>query len=168
MSRAVVVIVAAVLAAGCIGPYNPVPDDGVSHPVIDASGKPIGSLVASYHPQGWTLRLKAKGLSPGFHGVHLHEVGRCQPPGFASAGAHLNPTGKQHGMDNPLGEHVGDLDNLLVPDNGAVEQGWTFTWKDRPWPNGLSLVIHANPDDNKTDPSGNSGERIACGVIFAG
>ena len=111
-------------------------------------------------------------LTPGFHGLHIHAVGLCEPPEFTSAGAHLNPSNKQHGRLNPAGPHVGDLPNLVVAASG--EGGIDVTTKAftlSPSPvtllgdKGTSLVVHANADDEKTDPTGNSGGRIACGVI---
>jgi Cu-Zn family superoxide dismutase len=116
--------------------------------------------------------LDAKGLTPGLHGVHIHAVGKCDPPDFNSAGPHFNPTGKQHGALNPQGAHAGDLPNINVGADGngrletATEQitlgtGTTSLWD----ADGSSLVVHAAPDDFKTDPTGNSGGRVACGVI---
>jgi Cu-Zn family superoxide dismutase len=112
------------------------------------------------------------GLSPGIHGVHLHEKGDCTRPTFASAGEHYNPQGQHHGLNNPAGPHAGDLPNLVVGKDG---QGQMSVTTDRvtlsPGPttlftsNGTSLVIHAGTDDQMSDPSGNSGGRIACGVI---
>jgi superoxide dismutase, Cu-Zn family len=112
-----------------------------------------------------------KGLSPGEHGIHIHEAGNCTAP-FKSAGDHYNPLGKHHGLNNSKGAHAGDLPNLVVNKNG---EGNLDTTSDRitltPGPttlftkNGTSLVIHSGPDDQVSDPSGNSGNRIACGVI---
>ena len=100
--------------------------------------------------------------------MHLHQTGRCEAPGFASAGPHWNPTGKQHGSENPQGAHMGDLQNVTVEPDGslsaevAVPGGAASPMLDA---NGAALVIHADPDDYKTDPSGNSGARIACAVL---
>jgi Cu-Zn family superoxide dismutase len=110
-------------------------------------------------------------LPPGGHGLHIHAVGRCDPPDFTSAGGHFNPGGKQHGRSNPAGPHSGDLPNLVVAASG--EAGLDITTKAitlGPGPNSIlaqptALVVHANPDDDRTDPTGNSGGRIACGVI---
>ena len=119
----------------------------------------------------------ARGISPGQHGTHVHEVGHCDggtDPPFVSAGGHFNPQGRQHGLRNPNGPHAGDLPNLWVSRAGV---GYLYYVTDRftlsPGPaslfdeDGSALVIHANPDDQVTDPTGNSGGRIACGVIEA-
>lgn len=99
--------------------------------------------------------------------MHLHEVGLCDPPAFAGAGAHWNPAGRKHGHQNPEGTHAGDLGNLTVKANGKgsaevlIAKGTMG-----PAPSGLAIVIHAKRDDEKTDPSGDSGDRIACGAVF--
>lgn len=115
-----------------------------------------------------------KGISPGEHGIHIHEKDNCTPP-FKSAGEHYNPLGKHHGLKNPKGAHAGDLPNLVVNKTG---EGYLDMTSDRitltPGPttlftkNGTSLIIHSGPDDQVSDPSGNSGDRIACGVIKPG
>jgi Cu-Zn family superoxide dismutase len=110
------------------------------------------------------------GLKPGNHGFHVHTVGRCDPPAFESAGPHWNPTNKQHGRQNPAGWHTGDLANLAAAAEGVAQVHQTLegaTLHDLLDGDGSALVVHADPDDNKTDPSGNSGARIACGVIHA-
>jgi superoxide dismutase, Cu-Zn family len=120
---------------------------------------------------GIEVRVQAAGLAPGHYGVHLHAVGRCDGPDFASAGAHWNPTARQHGRLNPEGHHLGDLDNLDIDESGAgrVEfriVGGAITGAQGLFDaDGAAVVIHANPDDYLTDPSGNSGARIACGVL---
>ena len=111
------------------------------------------------------------GLSPGAHGVHLHTTGSCTAPDFASAGAHLNPGGHQHGTSNPAGPHLGDLPNITVGSagTGTVSATLSGTREDvlaRLFDaDGTAVVVHANADDYRTDPSGNSGGRIACGVL---
>jgi Cu-Zn family superoxide dismutase len=119
------------------------------------------------------IHLEAKGLPPGVHGFHIHQTGKCEPPSFTSAGDHLNPTHKQHGFYNPKGFHAGDLPNIQVAADGTVRadvESKNVTLK-KGEPNsllrkgGTSLVIHEKADDYVTDPSGNSGSRIACGVI---
>jgi superoxide dismutase, Cu-Zn family len=120
---------------------------------------------------GIEVRVQAAGLAPGHYGVHLHAVGRCEGPDFASAGAHWNPTARQHGRLNPQGPHLGDLDNLDVDESGAGRLEFRIVGGAISGPQGLfdadgvAVVIHANPDDYRTDPSGNSGARIACGVL---
>ena len=117
------------------------------------------------------VNVHVKGISPGAHGIHIHAVGSCSPT-FADAGGHHNPLGHQHGLDNPLGAHAGDLPVLIVNEEGvghlnAITDLATLS----PGPVGIfdadgsALVIHANPDDQVTDPTGNSGGRIACGAI---
>ena len=129
-------------------------------PLIGANGRRVGSASLS----GRSMTIEASGLTPGLHGLHLHAVGRCDPPDFATAGPHWNPTNRKHGSENPEGAHLGDLPNLSVGANG----GATLTFA---VPTGLvdadgaALVIHASPDDYQTDPSGNSGTRIACAAF---
>ncbi|MEA3035375.1 MAG: superoxide dismutase, Cu-Zn family [Sphingomonadales bacterium] len=119
------------------------------------------------------IRLEAAGLAPGIYGAHVHAVGRCDPPAFASAGPHWNPTARQHGKDNPKGMHMGDLPNLVVGADGrgryeyAIADGTLAgaaadALLDA---DGAAVVIHAQADDYRTDPSGNSGARIACGIL---
>jgi Cu-Zn family superoxide dismutase len=113
------------------------------------------------------LELEVRGLSPGLHGLHVHQVGRCLPPDFASAGGHYNPFGKRHGRLNPAGPHLGDLPNLVVDDSGTGRAVLTLAGA-APAPagaEGLALVIHAEPDDEVTDPAGNAGRRIACAEL---
>jgi len=123
-------------------------------------------------PDGVHILAQVQGLPPGEHGIHLHAVGKCDPPDFATAGGHFNPAGKQHGLRNPAGSHAGDLPNLEVAADGRgglnhVNRQVTLAPGPRSLlgPDGTALVIHANPDDAVTDPSGNSGGRIACGII---
>ena len=120
---------------------------------------------------GIQVRVQAAGLAAGHYGVHVHAVGRCEGPDFASAGPHWNPSGRQHGKLNPEGHHLGDLDNLDVDESGAgrlefwIETGTISGAEGLFDADNAALVIHAGPDDYRTDPSGNSGARIACGVL---
>jgi len=141
--------------------------------LLNAKGAPVGSAEFTEKANGVQLDLKVSGLPPGLHGFHIHAVGRCEAPDFTSAGAHFNPEGKQHGWDNPMGHHLGDLQNLDVRPDGTAKVRVLIpdaTMGEGPkslfHEGGTSLVIHAKPDDGKTDPSGNSGPRIACGVII--
>jgi Cu-Zn family superoxide dismutase len=143
--------------------------------VRDANGALIGTATFAPGGDGVTVTARFQGLPPGPHGIHVHMTGACDPPDFMSAGAHFNPANKQHGLENPLGAHVGDLPNLEVTADGSASfsgvlhgaslgSGNTSVLKS----GGTALVIHADMDDEMTDPSGNSGARIACGVIVAG
>lgn len=141
--------------------------------LIDVNGQKTGEAVLTQMSKGVHIRVEAFNLTPGKHGFHIHESGSCETPDFKSAGEHFNPTNKQHGFENPKGPHAGDLPNLSVNTDGTVvaemvaknvtlEEGQQNSLIR---PGGTSLVIHANADDYKTDPSGNSGDRIACGRI---
>lgn len=140
--------------------------------ITDSKGEEIGTAKLEQTTSGVKISLKASHLPPGVHGLHIHAAGKCEAPDFKTAGGHFNPENKKHGMKNPAGPHAGDLPNLDVGANGkasfsAVDS--RVTLGDGPnslfQPGGTSLVIHAQPDDEMTDPSGNSGARIACGVI---
>jgi len=141
--------------------------------LLNTKGAPVGTATFSEKSNGVQLDLKVSNLPPGLHGFHIHAVGKCEAPDFASAGPHLNPEGKQHGWDNPLGHHLGDLQNLNVGPDGKANvrvlvpgvtlgEGANSLFHE----GGTALVIHAKPDDGKTDPAGNAGARIACGVIM--
>ena len=138
----------------------------------NAQGEQSGSPTLTEGDDGVAIRLKVAKLTPGPHGLHIHAVGKCEPPDFRSAGSHFNPRVKQHGLKNPEGSHAGDLPNLLVAPDGSAEA-------EVPAPNitlgagpqdllvtaGTALIIHAGRDDEMTDPDGKAGARIACGVI---
>jgi Cu-Zn family superoxide dismutase len=141
--------------------------------LINAKGEPIGKALITEMADGVHIGIEASKLTPGKHGFHIHQTGKCDPPDFKTAGEHLNPGGKQHGFENPKGPHDGDLLNLEAgPDGTAkgefVDNRVTLA-KGKPnsllKDGGTSLVIHQDPDDYKTDPAGNSGARVACGVI---
>jgi Cu-Zn family superoxide dismutase len=163
--------VAAVLAGCASVPSDKAPLSAEAV-LKDKDGKQVGVATLIETPEGVRVAVTGYRLPPGGHGLHVHAVGRCDPPEFTTAGAHFNPTNKQHGRMNPAGPHAGDLPNLDVKASG--EAGLDITTKAftlSPGPNSLlgdkgsSIVVHANPDDDKTDPTGNSGGRIACGVI---
>jgi len=136
-----------------------------------ANGAPAGTAVITAAGDKLTITVAVAGLAPGLHGTHLHMVGKCEAPGFTTAGGHLNPTSHQHGTQNPAGPHFGDLPNLSIDTNGAgtFTADLTATRAEAEAAlfdaDGTAIVIHAGPDDYKTDPSGNSGGRIACGVL---
>src|SRR5438309_1735717 len=138
----------------------------------DAQANVVGTATLSELPGGVRVTLRVNGLKPGEHGFHIHAVGKCESPDFTSAGAHFNPHGKQHGLANPDGPHAGDFPNLTVGADGTgsldtidslvtLKEGLNSLFRS----GGTSLIIHAGPDDEKTDPAGNSGARVACGVI---
>ena len=144
----------------------------VTHWQMDAGGKAIGTVEMSEDASGLTLKVTAAGLPAGTHGVHLHEKGMCEGPKFESAGAHWNPMTKQHGRDNPMGAHLGDLANMDATDGAEATSTYQVagvtmvgTGNALADADGTSLVVHAKADDYKTDPSGNSGDRIACAVL---
>lgn len=136
-----------------------------------SNGAPAGTVQVTRAGDRLTLNAALVGLPAGQHGMHLHMVGRCDGPDFASAGGHVNPAGHQHGTQNPAGSHLGDLPNVTINSYGAgaVSAELSGTSADLLAAlfdgDGTAVVVHAAPDDYRTDPSGNSGARIACGVL---
>lgn len=137
-------------------------------------GAPRGKAWIANHDGHWVLKIEASGVAPGAHGAHLHTVGKCDAPDFSSAGGHLNPHARMHGTANPQGPHLGDLPNLIAGTDGkgSITAHLTGTAAELTAAlfdaDGTAVVIHAGPDDNRTDPSGNSGGRVACGVLTRG
>ena len=160
-----------VLAGGCAALSSPSAENVASAELKDATGQVVGTAKLNQLNQGVRIVLAMRGMAPGAHGVHVHQVGQCEPP-FTSAGGHFNPDGKKHGALNPQGPHAGDLPNITInPDGTGRLEAISDAISLGPGPtslfdaDGSALVVHAGPDDFKTDPAGNSGARVACGVI---
>jgi Cu-Zn family superoxide dismutase len=138
--------------------------------IRDAAGRSLGTLTLTEGAQGVTLSGRLVGLPPGPHAIHIHGTGRCEPP-FETAGAHWNPMNRQHGTQNPQGPHFGDLPNLAVATDSTVTVQATTPGGTLRGSNGLfdvdtaAVVVHVQADDYRTDPAGNAGDRIACGVV---
>jgi Cu-Zn family superoxide dismutase len=160
-------------AAGLVGcttlddaPLDPVGEARLTY----ANGLPAGTATLLNDARGLRIAVSATGMTPGAHGFHLHTTGKCEAPGFTSAGGHLNPDNRRHGTMAAGGAHLGDLPNLQIGSNGVGSTteavpggggalGAIFDG------DGTAVVIHASPDDYRTDPTGNAGDRVACGVL---
>ncbi|BAI96076.1 MULTISPECIES: superoxide dismutase family protein [Sphingobium] len=171
----------AAMASGCAtGSSATAPVGDAAAPVAHAKllagdGSSRGEATVTQAADGLHVLVRGQGLTPGMHAVHVHTAGSCAPPDFASAGGHWNPTGHKHGKDNPAGMHMGDMPNMIAGADGAGEMeyvipGGTVSSGTTPLldGDGAAVVIHAQADDNKTDPAGNAGGRVACGVLSAG
>jgi len=142
--------------------------------IIDGQGQTKGKATLVQQKDGIHVEVKGVGLPPGVHAVHIHATGTCTGPDFKSAGGHWNPEMKQHGHDNPMGAHMGDMPNMTVAADGTGTMKTVVAGamlKDGKEPlldaDGAAIVIHAAADDYKTDPTGNAGARLACGIIKA-
>jgi superoxide dismutase, Cu-Zn family len=174
-----VALLGLLLLSGCGGRPpgpggHPLPKPTATAKLTDSTGKQIGLAIFTATDTGTTVGISIAELPPGLHGLHIHESGRCTPPDFASAGGHFNPTARHHGLENPEGPHLGDLPNLLVQADGSADTSFSLDpVLLRPGPlslldsAGTALVVHAQRDDQRSDPSGGSGDRIACGPIAA-
>lgn len=173
--KSMAMVTALIALAGCkdhprVG--SAVPAGGHATAMLrTADGADVGRATASEVAGGLRFSIDARAMPPGMHGAHVHLIGRCDAPDFASAGGHWNPTMAKHGSMNPQGPHLGDLPNLIIGSDGrgtvaAVIPGATLAGLLDA--DGSALVVHAKADDLMTDPSGNSGGRIACGVFSAG
>jgi superoxide dismutase, Cu-Zn family len=171
--RAFAAVLASLLLAGCAAmTRQPATDTTARAELRNSAGQPVGSAVLAQVGNVVRVVLEVQRLPRGAKAVHLHAVGRCDGPDFASAGGHFNPAGRQHGALNPQGAHAGDLPNIEVgaDGKGRLESttelislvGGTTSLFDA---DGSALVIHAAPDDFRTDPTGNAGARIACGIV---
>jgi Cu-Zn family superoxide dismutase len=156
----------------CTAAALPAAAQSASAPLKNAEGKEVGSVNLTQTNQGVLINVAVKGLPPGEHAFHVHAVGKCEPP-FTSAGGHFNPANHKHGMMSPEGQHAGDMPNLHIPQSGdlTVEILNTNITLEKGKPNsvydadGSAVIVHAGKDDYKTDPTGDAGGRIACGVI---
>ncbi len=161
----------AVALAGCASMQSGA-DGTATADIKDAGGQPVGTATLTQVTGGVRIVIEAKNLPPGPHAVHIHAVGKCEGPGFMTSGGHFNPGNKQHGTMNSQGAHAGDLPNMSVDGLGAgrletiteritLDAGANSVFD----ADGSAIVIHAASDDFKTDPTGNAGGRIGCGVI---
>jgi Cu-Zn family superoxide dismutase len=152
--------------------YGQGPTTSANADLINIQGQKIGTAVITQTADGVKIDVNIAQLPPGTHAFHIHAVGKCEVPDFKSAGGHFNPAGKQHGKDNPNGPHAGDMLNFEVGADGTakfstvntsvkLDEGANSLFHE----GGTALVIHEKADDYKTDPTGNAGNRIACGVI---
>jgi Cu-Zn family superoxide dismutase len=170
-------LLAAIALAACGGQARgpggaTLPDPIANASLFDTSGTRVGLATFSEVGGQGRMGVSVAGLSPGQHGMHIHETGACDPPGFESAGSHFNPTPRKHGLLNPEGPHAGDMPNLVVEADGSADTTLTVPASLlAQGPESIvgaqkrAFVIHADLDDQKTDPSGNSGSRVVCGVI---
>lgn len=147
--------------------------DSITVSFTDTTGADAGTARLVGQPGGVEISVRVTGLTPGEHGFHVHETGQCDAPSFESAGSHYSPEPREHGLENPAGPHAGDLPNLVADAQGVADTVFTvdrLTFQsDSAAPlikaGGLALMVHADPDDQRTDPSGNSGNRVACAVL---
>jgi Cu-Zn family superoxide dismutase len=166
--------IAALAAAPALAkePAKPAKAKPVTVKIVDAKGKNIGTAKLTAAEKGVEIDLDVHGLTAGEHGIHIHQTAKCDGPDFKSAGGHFNPENKKHGLHSEEGPHAGDIPNFTADEKGNAKTkvvADNVTLGDDPHSlftgGGTALVIHAKADDGKTDPSGDSGDRIACGVV---
>lgn len=156
------------LLSGCLLQSTP---QSLEVDMYDGVGNKMGTATFSEKAEGMNINLKVSGLSPGLHGIHIHDVGKCEGPDFKSAGEHYNPEDKDHGLMTTEGPHAGDLPNINADEKGKVEvdltaEGVSFRGEKSVLKgDGVALVIHEGQDDGVTDPAGNSGARVICGEV---
>jgi superoxide dismutase, Cu-Zn family len=176
--RCSLLLLTVLLAPACAG-RSAMPSGTSAQPsaggdFVSFDGRKVGEARLQQTPAGVRIRVEFAGIAPGSHGLHIHAVGQCDPPSFTTAGGHYNPAAKKHGFRSPEGHHAGDLPNVMIPRTGGAKVDTTTadvtlvaganSLLDA---DGSALVLHDSPDDYMTDPSGNSGRRIACAVIKA-
>jgi Cu-Zn family superoxide dismutase len=164
-----ITLAATALLAGCT--TTALVDDSVSATLAEPGGRVVGRASVTQEGGDAGVRIEVEGLSAGTYAAHIHRTGRCAGPAFDSAGPHWNPAERQHGFDNPAGSHSGDLPNLVVGADGRGTLSFTIRSASLRGAAGMldadgaAMMLHAQADDYRTDPSGNSGARIACGVL---
>jgi Cu-Zn family superoxide dismutase len=171
--RSIALPALALLAAGCSSMRRDEPAPQIANAraeMRDLAGRPVGEVTLRQTPSGVLVVAQLTGMPPGAHAIHVHAVGRCEPP-FETAGAHFRLGQEAHGFQNASGPHQGDLPNIFVPESGTLRFEMIssrFSLGGRQGVldgDGGSIVVHTYADDYQTDPSGNSGSRIACGVL---